>query len=179
MFPDHNERTAFQTRWGTFQYCVMPFGLCTAPETFQCTRNALLQEFHAFCEVYVDDIVVYSKTLAEHAKHLALVLGKLQAEKFYAKLSKCLFAAPCIDFCGFQVGAHVVATQPDKIAIIREWPEPTNVKQVRSFLWVCGFYQRFIPSHAKITAPLTDLLKKDCVWSFCGGPPGLGGPPEV
>ena len=144
----------------------MPFGLCNAPATFQRTMNALLQEFHAFCEVYVDDIVVYSKTLTEHAKHPALVLGKLQAEKFYAKLSKCLFAAPCIHFCGFQVSAHVVATQPDKIALIRGWPEPTNVKQVRSFLGVCGFYQRFIPSYAKITAPFTDMLKKDYVWSF-------------
>ena len=80
VFPEHKEQTAFQTRWGTFQYCVMPFGLCNAPATFQRTMNALLQEFHAFCEVYVNDIVVYSKILAEHAKHLALVLGKLQAE---------------------------------------------------------------------------------------------------
>ena len=86
--------------------------------------------------------------------------------KFYAKLSKCLFSAPCIDFCGFTVSAHGVVTQPDKIAFIRGWYEPTNVKQVRSFLGVCGFYQRFIQSCAKITAPLTDLLKKDCVWSF-------------
>ena len=86
VIPEHKERTAFQTRWGTFQYCVMPFGLCYAPATLQRTMNALLQEFHAFCEAYVDDIVVYSKTLEEHAKHLELVLGKLQAENFYAKL---------------------------------------------------------------------------------------------
>ena len=59
-----------------------------------------------------------------------------------------------------------VTTQPDKISLIRGWPDPTNVKQVRSFLGVCGFYQRFIPSYAKTTAPLPDLLKKDCVWSF-------------
>ena len=80
VFPEHKERTAFQTRWGMFQYCVMPFGLCNAPATLQRTMNALLQEFHALCEVNVDDIVVFSKTLAEHAKHLALVLWKLQAK---------------------------------------------------------------------------------------------------
>ena len=74
VFPQNKERTAFQTRWGTFQCCVMPFGLCNAPATIQRTMNALLQEFYAFCEMYVDDIVVYSKTLADHAKHLALVL---------------------------------------------------------------------------------------------------------
>ena len=115
IFPEHRERTAFQTRWGTFQYRVMPFGLCNAPATFQRTMNFLLQEFHQFCEVYVDDIVVFSKNIADHVRHLRLVLARLQREKFYAKLSKCLFAVPCIDFCGFQVSAAGIATQPDKI----------------------------------------------------------------
>ena len=121
--------------------------------------NARQLELYAFCELYVDDIVVYSKSLEDHVRHLDLVLGKLQAEKFYVKLSKCLFAAPCIDFCGFQGSAG-------KIALIRGWPEPTNVKQVRSFFGACGFYQRFIPLYAKITTPPTNLLKNDCVWSF-------------
>ena len=107
----------------------------------------------------MDDIVVYSKTTDEHAKHLALVLWKLQVEKFHAKLSKCLFAAPCIDLYGFYVSANVVATQTDKIALIRGWPEPTNVKHVRSFLGECGFYQRFIPSYANITAHLSPAQK--------------------
>ena len=75
--------------------------------------NFLLQEFRGFCEVYIDDIVVHSRTLEDHARHLALVLAKLEHEKFFAKLSKCLFAAPTIEFCGFLVSAHGVATQPD------------------------------------------------------------------
>ena len=82
VFPEHKERTAFQTRWGTFQYCVMPFGLCNAPATFQRTMNALLQEFHAFCEVYVDDIVVYSKSLEDHARHLAWCSGSSRRRNF-------------------------------------------------------------------------------------------------
>ena len=101
VFPEHRERASFQTWWGSFQYRVMPFGLCNAPETFQRTMNSLLQELHGFCEVYIDDIVVHSETLEDHARHLALVLAKLQKEIFFSKLSKCLFAAPTIEFCGF------------------------------------------------------------------------------
>ena len=138
----------------------MPFGLCIAPATFQRTINFLCQEFHQLCEVYIDDIVIVSKTLAEHAVHLRLVLARLAREKFYTKPSKCLLAVPQIDFCGFHVSANGISTQPDKIALITEWPEPASVKEVRSFLGVCEFYQRFIPSYAKITAPLTDLLRK-------------------
>ena len=118
VFPEHRKRTAFQARWGTFQYCVMPFDLCNAPATFQRTMNSLLQEFHGFCEVYLDDIVVHSRTMEEHARHLALVLANLEKEIVFAKLSKCCFAAPTIEFCGFLVSAHGVATQPDKIALI-------------------------------------------------------------
>ena len=98
VFHEHLERTAFQTRWGSFQYCVMPFGLCNAPATFQRTLNSLLQEFHGFCEVYIDYIMVHSKTMEDHARHLALVLAKLEKGFFFAKLSKCLFAAPQIEF---------------------------------------------------------------------------------
>ena len=114
----------------------------------------------------IDDIVIFSKTVAEHASHLRLVLAHLEREKFCAKPSKCLFVVPCIDFCGFQVSAAGIATQPDKIGLITNWPDPSSVKDVRSILGVCGFYHRFIPSYAKITAPLTDLLKKSCDWHF-------------
>ena len=139
IFTEHRGRTAFQTRWGTFQYTVIPFGLCNAPATFQRTMNSLFHEFHQFCEVYIDDIVIFSKTVAEHASDLRLVRARLEREKFHAKPSKCLFAVPCIDFCGFQVSAAGIATQPDKIALIRNWPNPTSVKEVRSFLGVFGF----------------------------------------
>ena len=104
--------------------------------------------------------------MEERARHLSLVLAKLEKEKFFAKLRKCLFAAPTIELFGFMVSAHGVATQPDKIALISSWPEPTLVKEVRSFFGVCGFHQRFIPSYAKITVPLTNLLKKAYVWEL-------------
>ena len=112
IFPEHREMTAFQTRWGMFQYTVMPIGLCNAPATFQRTMNSILQEFHQFCEVYIDDIVIYPGRLRS-MPHLRLVLSRLEQEMFYAKPSKCQFAVPCIDFCGFQVSAAGIATQPD------------------------------------------------------------------
>ena len=129
--------------------------------------NSILQEFHQVCEVYTDDIVIFSKSVPGHASHLRLVLARLEQERFYAKPSKFLYAVPCIDFCGFQVIAAGISTQPDKIARITNWHDPSSVKEVRSFLGVCGFYQRFIHSYAKITAPLIDLLKKFCVWHLC------------
>ena len=142
----------------------MQFGLCNAPATFQRTMNLILDEYTALCQVYIDDIVVHSKTQADHEQHLRQVLTKLREEKFYAKKSKCLFAVPRIDFCGFTVSAHGVETQPDKIETITKWKTPTNVKEVRAFLGICGFYQRFIKNYAKLAAPLTELLKNTTTW---------------
>ena len=92
------------------------------------------------------------------------MLTKRREEIFYAKKSKCLFSVPRIDFCGFTVSAHGVETQPDKIEAITKWKTPTNVKEVRVFLGICGFYQRFIKNYAKVAAPLTELLKNTTAW---------------
>ena len=92
--PEHRERTVFQTRWGTFQFCVMPFGLCNAPATFQRTMNSVLQEFHEFCEVYIDDIVVYSTSVEEHERYLELIFLAWRGKKFMQRCrsvcSRCL-----------------------------------------------------------------------------------------
>ena len=165
VVPEHRERTAFQTRYGSFQFRVMPFGLCNAPATFQRTMNLLLQEFAFFCTIYIDDIVVHSATEADHERHLALVLNKLRAEKFFAKRSKCLFAMPRIDFCGFVVSAAGIEKQPKKIEAITNWPTPKCVKYIRAFLGICGFCQRFIKNFAHTAAPMTELLKSTVPWT--------------
>ena len=112
--------------------------------------NLLLQEYHEFCAVYVDDIVVHSRTEADHEQHLRLVLAKLRAEKFFAKRSKCLFFMPRVDFCGFVVSASGIEKQPEKIESIANWPIPKCAKDIRAFLGICGFYQRFIKNYAHI-----------------------------
>ena len=109
----------------------MPFGLCNAPTTFQRTMNLLLQEYHQFCTDYIDDIVVHSRSGSDHEQHLRLVLSKLRAEKFFTKRSKCLFAMPRIDFCGFVVSAQGNEKQPEKIESITNWPVPKCAKESR------------------------------------------------
>ena len=115
MHPDHAKRTAFQTIFGLYHYTVMPFGLANAPATFQCMIDALLQTHHDFCRAYLDDIVIWSSSLEDHAHHVTTILQKLRDKTFYAKLSKCTFAQTEIDYCGFIVGSGGIRTQPEKI----------------------------------------------------------------
>ncbi|MGV1089522.1 MAG: reverse transcriptase domain-containing protein, partial [Mycobacterium sp.] len=159
--PDHVGRTAFQTPFGSFQFRVMPFGLCNAPSTFQRTMNNLLQDCRSFARVYIDDIVIYSRTLEEHVEHVRKVLEKLRQEKFYARRKKCSFAQQEIEFCGFLVNREGIFTHPEKIKHVKEWPMPKNVKDVRSFIGLAGFYQRFVPNFANLAGPLTALFKKN------------------
>ena len=128
--------------------------------------NNIFSKCRAFVSIYLDDLIIHSKTWAEHLEHLRQVFLVLRQEKFYAKVSKCAFAQPDIDFCGFRLNAQGVTTQPEKIKAIEEWKQPTNTKGIRSFLGLCGFYQRFVPNYSSLVAPLTDLLKKTTEWTW-------------
>ena len=112
--------------------------------------NFLLQDFFEFLIVYMDDIVIFSKTRREHFQHLRRVLQRFREAKFYVKKSKCEFCTKEIDF---HISAKGVTTQPDKIAAIKAWAEPKCAKDVRSFLGLTGFYQRYIPQYAHIVTP--------------------------
>ena len=125
--PEHVPRTAFQTKFGSYQFRVMPFGLCNAPSTFQRTMNNVLTECRQFADVYIDDIVIHSHTLTEHLTHLRQVLDILRREKLYAKMKKCSFAHREIEFCGFLVNGDGIRTHPDKIMAIQAWPRPQSV----------------------------------------------------
>jgi hypothetical protein len=163
-------KTAFKTRYGLFEFKVMPFGLTNAPATFQAMMNHVLAPFvDKFVANILDDILIYSKTLEEHVEHLRQVLEKLREFKLYAKLSKCEFAKPEVEFVGFTVGKDGLKASPSKLAAVRDWPEPKSVKDIRSFLGFCNFYRRFVKNYAYIAAPLTELTKRD-VWSGALGP---------
>ena len=166
IHPPHVERTAFQTPFGSYQFLVMPFGLCNAPSTFQRTMNLVLEGLLHFCIAYIYDIVIFSKSMEEHAEHLRQVLTRLREHKLYVNKEKCEFALSSVEFCGFVIGENGVATQKDKTSAITSWPHPQNVKDIRSFLGLCGFYQRFIPRYATIVSPLTNLLRKDVEWNW-------------
>ena len=153
-------KTAFRTPFGHFQFKVLIEGLTNAPATFQTVMNSIFKPYlRDFVVVYLDDILVYSKTEADHQKHLRLVLEKLREEKFYACLQKCEFAKPEIKFLGHIVGAEGIKVNPAKIAAVNDWPQPTNVHHVRSFLGLANYFRKFIQGYAKLAAPLTDLTK--------------------
>ncbi len=154
------EKTAFNTRYGQFEYLVMPFGLTSAPSTFMALMNHILRPYlDKFVVAYLDDVLIFSRTLDEHRQHVRTVLDKFREHKLYAKKSKCEFFRREVKFLGFIVGADGVKVDPEKVEAVRNWPVPKSVTDVRSFLGFVGFYRKFIQDHSKIVAPMSDLTK--------------------
>lgn len=155
-------KTAFRCHYGHFEYLVMPFGLTNAPAVFQNMMNDIFSDYlDHFVVIYLDDILVYSKTQEDHDIHVRKVLHRLLDRKLYAKLEKCMFDQTQVEFLGFIVGKDGVSMCPDKCKSIEKWPPPTNVVQTQSFLGFANFYRRFIANYSKIAKPLTDLTKKN------------------
>ena len=156
---DDVPKTTFRTPLGAFEWLVMPFGLTNAPATFQRFVNHILQEHLCdFVCVYMDDILIYSKTEADHVEHIKKVLDILRENKLLAKLSKCEFFAPQVEYLGHIVSAHGVAVDPSKVKAILDWPQLTTKTEVRSFLGLANYYRRFIANFSALTAPLSALV---------------------
>ena len=160
IYAPHVPRTAFNTKYGSYQWKVLPFGLSNAPSGFMRLMNSLFAHL-TFCAIYIDDIMVFSSSLEQHVQHLRQVFEILRANTLFCKPSKCFFARRDLEFCGFIVSKEGVSTVPSKVIAIRNWPVPTSVHEVRQFLGLVGFYQRFVPHYAEIILPLTKLLSKD------------------
>lgn len=154
-------KTAFQTHFGHFEYKVMPYGLTGAPTTFQAIMNHILVPLLRKCVVvFIDDILIYSKNIEDHKKHLKLVFDLLRQHQFKVRMSKCSFAKQQLNYLGHVISSEGVATYPKKIADVENWPVPSSVKEVRSFLGLTGYYRRFVQNFGLIAKPLTELLKK-------------------
>jgi hypothetical protein len=159
---EDRHKTAFRTHQGHYEWLVMPFGLTNAPATFQSLMNHIFQHaLRKYVLVFFDDILIYSNTWQDHLKHLDAVLRVLQDNTLYVKLSKCSFGVLEIEYLGHVVTGQGVSMDKDKVQAVLNWPTPMNVKQLRGFLGLTGYYRRFIKSYAKIASPLTDLLKKE------------------
>ena len=156
------EKMACRTRYGSYEFVVMPFGLCNAPATFTTMINSIFHnETHDFVIIYIDDILVFSKTLEDHAKHLEKVLGKLREHKLYANAEKSEFALQEIEFLGQICNREGIRAIAKKLKAIKEWKVPLTQKGVRSFLGLANYYRKFIKDFSMITGPLSDLLTKD------------------
>ncbi|GAU11620.1 hypothetical protein TSUD_346120 [Trifolium subterraneum] len=160
--PEDRFKTAFRTHHGHYEWLVMPFGLTNAPATFQSLMNHIFQQaLRKYVLVFFDDILIYSSSWHDHLQHLNKVLEMLQANTLFVKLSKCSFGVNEIDYLGHIVTGQGVTMEKSKVQAVLDWPTPGNIKQLRGFLGLTGYYRRFIKSYAKIAAPLTDLLKKE------------------
>ncbi|KAA0043070.1 reverse transcriptase [Cucumis melo var. makuwa] len=161
-------KTAFRSRYGHFEFIVMSFGLTNAPAVFMDLMNRVFREFlDTFVIVFIDDILIYSKTEAEHEEHLRMVLQTLRDNKLYAKFSKCEFWLKQVSFLGHVVSKAGVSVDPAKIETVTSWTRPSTVSEVRSFLGLAGYYRRFVENFSRIATPLTQLTRKGApfVWN--------------
>ena len=155
-------KTAFTTRYGQFEFMVMPFGLCNAPASFQHLMNTIFQEFlDDFVIVYLDDIMVYSRTHEEHLKHLDIVFSKLRDNQLYAKLKKCEFMKTSVEYLGHIVGNNSIKPDKEKTKAIEDWERPRNSKEVMAFVGLANFYRKFVNNFSKRTLPLTNIMGKN------------------
>jgi hypothetical protein len=154
-------KTAFSTRYGLYEYLVMSFGLTNAPAYFMYLMNSVFMlELDNFIVVFIDDILIYSKTTEDHANHIRIVLQRLRDHRLYIKFSKCEFWLDSVKFLGHTISSEGISVDPTKVQEVMDWKPPTSVHQIRSFLGLAGYYRRFIPDFSKIAKPMTELLKK-------------------
>lgn len=160
--------TAFRTKYGHYEYNVVPFGFKNAPGTFQGFMN------HIFADVldrgvlaYIDDVLVYAETQEEHDRLLELVLSRLKQHGLAANPAKCVFSVGSVEFLGHVVEADGIRMSPARVKAITEWQTPISLKQLQSFLGVTNFYRSFIPHYSDLAVPLTALTKQNApfVWS--------------
>ena len=154
-------KTAFRTRYGHFEYQVMPFGLSNAPATFQGYVNKILAEkLDIFVIVYLDDILIYIKDLGQpHVEAVRWVLDQFRKYLLFANLKKCHFHQDKICFLGYVMSSKDISMEAKKIEMVREWLEPKSIWDIQVFLGFANFYRQFIQGFSKIAAPLTSMLK--------------------
>ncbi|KAK3544542.1 hypothetical protein QTP86_015846 [Hemibagrus guttatus] len=162
-------KTAFITPTGHYEYLVKPYGLGNAGEILKDFIHEVLREFLHWCVlVYIDNILIYSRSLAEHRRHVAEVLGCLREFQLFLKAEKCSFHQPSVQFLGYNISSSGIQMDEGKITAIRDWPAPTTVKELQRFLGFANFYRRFIRNYSSIANPLTNLLHnkpKSLLWS--------------
>ena len=164
--PEDVQKTVFRSRYGHYEYVVMPFGVTNAPAVFMDYMNRIFRQCLDKFVVFIDDILIYSRDRDEHAEHLRVVLEILREHQLYGKLSKCEFWLSEVQFLGHVILAHGIVVDPAKIEVVFKWERPQTVTEVRSFLGLVGYYRRFVEVFSKMISPLTQLTRKDKPFSW-------------
>ena len=153
--------------FGLYESLVMPFGLTNAPATFNRMMDNLFRAHRGYIGVFSDDVVVYSKSIEDHMLHLREVFEVLRAHKLYINLKKSEFFVEEIQYLGHIISKNGIQMDPKKLEVIKEWPVPKNIHELRSFFGMCAYYRRFIAHFSSIAGPLHDLTKKNVryVWT--------------
>ncbi len=160
--PEDVPKTAFRTPIGSYQFKVLCFGLTNSPAVFSKAMYDIFKDYIGkFVCIYLDDILIFSESYEAHKIHLRKTLQLLRDNKLYAKLSKCEFLKPELKFLGNIVGRNGVRMDPAKIAVVKDWPTPKSIKELRSFLGLANYFRRYIQGYSSLVAPLTALLKQD------------------
>ena len=172
VHPQDVHKIAFRTRYGHFEFLVLPFGLTNAPTTFMhLMHNIFREHLDEFIIIFLDNILVYSRGLREHMTHVRQTLAILRKHQLSAKVSKCTFCQHRAEYLVHLVSAEGLSPDPAKAQAMRDWKVPEFVTDILSFLGFAGYYRRFIPQFAKIAAPLTNLTRKNTpfTWSLREG----------
>jgi hypothetical protein len=161
IHPDDKDKTGFVTPFGGFRYDRLAYGLALAPSTFQKIMDStLMGPKDIYALVYLDDILIFSGTIEEHARRIRMVLDRIRVAKFKLNLGKCTFAAREVAYLGHLVSANGVSPDASKGRAVKTFPLPSNVRDVRYFLGLAGYYRSFIEDFAALSKPLTPLTRK-------------------
>ena len=156
------EKTAFSFGQGLWQFTVMPFGLCNAPATFERLMEAVLKGLSwDICLVYLDDIIVHTRSFDQHLMNLKCILDRLRQANLKLNPAKCTLFQTAVTYLGYVVSERGVSADPVKVQAVMNWPRPNNTHEVRSFIGLCSYYRRFVPGFAQLAKPLHALTEKN------------------
>ena len=162
IYEPHRQKIGFSVPGGHFEFNRLPYGISNSPASFQrLMDNVLRNLIGPECWIFIDDLLIFSNTIEEHARRISNVLERFEKANLQLQPTKCVFAQKEVSYLGYTLSSRGILSSPEKVKAVQEYPIPKNVKDVRAFLGLCSFYRRLVPKFADIAKPLTQLTRKD------------------